>query len=611
MALAEAQPLTGAPAHMRAGGWYAWLAAAGVVVSIAAAVLASSGVSSDAAFGRGLLELLVVGTPIAAGMYALRAPTNRSFGIALLLIGFLWSLTALAEASSDVPHTIGRLATWLPFPCVIYLLLAFPNGRIEPGLDRALFAGVVSVMVLLFFGTAPLVEAFPPKTLWSTCATDCPANALFLLDAQPAFLTKLILVREWLVELLWLGIFFSMLRRWRGASPLQRQTVAPVFVAGALLGLFHFAHITTRQLGAPTDTVVALSSAWTFCIVAVCAAFVLGLFRRRVWLAGALSRLSIALRAGTDQSAARAALASAVGDPSLTLLFRAPGADGWSDEAGRAAEWPRPLGAGRAATVLPAGAERGREELVELHDAALRDDQDLLEGAGAMVLAAVRHGALEADLASALTDLEDSRRRIAEAADLERARIERDLHDGAQQRLVALRIRLSLAEDQIDRDPAGAGEEIRALGVEAEDALEELRALAHGVYPPVLADRGLEDGLKAVAAKSPAPVHVVATDLTRHPTEIESAVYFTCAEALQNATKHARANAIWIRLVETPGRLRFEIRDNGVGFAPERSEGRGLQNMHDRMEAIGGRLEIEAAPGRGTRVAAVVDLPPA
>jgi len=611
MALTEAQHLIGTPARDRAGGWHAWLAVGGVCVSIGAAVLASRGVPSDAAFGRGLLELLVVGTPIVAGLYALRAPANRSFGIVLLLVGFLWSLTALAESASDVPHTIGRLATWLPLPCVIYLLLAFPNGRIEPGLDRALFGGVVGVMVLLFFGTVPFVAAFPTKTLWSTCTAECPANALFLLDAQPAFLTKVSLVREWLVELLWLGIFFSMFRRWKRASRLQQRTMGPVLVAGTMLGLFHIAHITTRQLGAPTDTVVGISSAWTFCIVAVCAAFVLGLFRRRVLLAGALSRLSMALRGDTDRRAAHAAMADALGDPTLELLFRAPGAPEWVDQAGRPAEWPQPLGAGRAATALPRRVERGREELVLLHEAALRDDEDLLEGAGTMVLAASRHQALESDLASALTDLEESRRRIAEAADLERARIERDLHDGAQQRLVALRIRLSLAEDGIERDPASAVVEIRALGVEAEDALEELRALAHGVYPPVLADRGLEDGLKSMAAKSGLPVHVVATNLTRQPTEIESAVYFTCVEALQNATKHAGADAIWIKLTESRGRLRFEIRDDGAGFAPGRNGGRGVQNMHDRMEAIGGRLEIDTAPGRGTRVSASVDLRPA
>jgi len=118
------------------------------------------------------------------------------FGIALVAIGFAWSLTALTESSLSVPYTIGRLSTWLTFPCVVHLLLAFPDGRVDRGLDRGLFVAVVAVMVLLFFCTAPFVHAFPPKTLWGTCTTDCPANAVFVGDLPPAFLTKVIYVRE-------------------------------------------------------------------------------------------------------------------------------------------------------------------------------------------------------------------------------------------------------------------------------------------------------------------------------------------------------------------------------------------------------------------------------
>jgi hypothetical protein len=119
----------------------------------------------------------------------------------------------------------------------------------DRGLDRGLFLVAVAVMVLLFFGTAPFVPAFPPKTSWGTCTADCPANALFVGDPQPAFLTKVIYIREWLVELLWLGPFFSMYRRWRVASPLQRRAMGPAFVAGVMLGVSQYAHITARQLG--------------------------------------------------------------------------------------------------------------------------------------------------------------------------------------------------------------------------------------------------------------------------------------------------------------------------------------------------------------------------
>src|SRR5690606_33951335 len=130
-------------------------------------------------------------------------------GLALVAIGSLWSLTALGQTSASVPYTIGRLATWLVFPCVAYLLLAFPDGRIARGADRVVFAGIVGVLVVLFLGTAPLVEAFPTRTLWPTCTDDCPANAVFVLDRQPAVLDELVRVREWLVVLLCLGLCAS------------------------------------------------------------------------------------------------------------------------------------------------------------------------------------------------------------------------------------------------------------------------------------------------------------------------------------------------------------------------------------------------------------------
>jgi hypothetical protein len=158
-----------------------------------------------------------------------------------------------------------------------------------------------------------------------------------------------------------------------------------------------------------------------------------------------------------------------------------------------------------------------------VHDGALLDDSELLGGVSGMVLAGSRHERLTADLGRAMTDLEESRRRIAEAADLERARIERNLHDGAQQRLVSLRIRLGLAEERLKTDPGAGTQLAKELGFEAEAALDELRALARGVYPPVLTDRGVPDALRSVAMLVPLPVYLIEGGVTRHPIEIESA----------------------------------------------------------------------------------------
>jgi signal transduction histidine kinase len=196
-----------------------------------------------------------------------------------------------------------------------------------------------------------------------------------------------------------------------------------------------------------------------------------------------------------------------------------------------------------------------------------------------------------------LRQLEESRMRIARAADLERSRIERDLHDGAQQRLIGLRIKLSIAEEL--GDPSSA---LRELGGEVELALEELRQIAHGVYPSLLSDRGLGDALRALAGELPLPVNLAVADIGRRPPEVETALYFACREAAQNALKHG-AKELWIALTEDG----FEVRDDGPGFLPVGPFNGGLRNMRDRIEAIGGQLAIDSAPGRGTRIRGVVN----
>ncbi len=563
----------------------------------------------NAAFGRALVELLIIAAPVVAGLYALRSGANARLAFALIWIGFAWSLTSLGQSSASVPYTIGRLSVWLIFPGVVYLLLAFPLGRIAPGLDRALFVLIVAVTVVLFYGTAPLVQAYPPKTLWATCTTDCPANAVFFLHVQPAFLVNLVRVRDWLAELLWLGLFWSMFRRWRHASPLQRRAMSPVFVAGALLGLVHISFITYRQLDGPTDRLVALSSAWTLCIVAVCAAILFGLFRRRMLLGQVLAHLSSALRENDSPAAVRDALATALSDPSLELLFHDPDLAGWQDANGQAQIWPRPLPARQAAT--PITAAQGGEDLVLVHDSMLRDDEELLDGVAGIVLAVEGHERLIWDLEHAMSDLESSRRRIAEAADHERARIERDLHDGAQQRLVALRIQLSQVAERLQTDPGAARAQIDELGAQTDLAIDELRLLAQGVYPSLLADLGLTAALQGLALHNPLPVRVAAHGISRYAMEVESAVYFTCVEAVQNAMKHATgATAVWIDLAESHGMLHFEVRDDGAGMPPHTRSGQGMRNMRDRIEALSGHLTIASQPGRGTRITAAITLLP-
>jgi signal transduction histidine kinase len=216
---------------------------------------------------------------------------------------------------------------------------------------------------------------------------------------------------------------------------------------------------------------------------------------------------------------------------------------------------------------------------------------------------------LEARVAEQLVEIQRSRKRLVAAQDDERRRLERDLHDGAQQQLVALKLRLALAGAVAADISEELGEQLAELGREAGETVEALRNLAHGIYPPLLASSGLVPALRQQAGKLPLDVTVEPDDLARFDAEVEAAVYFCCLEALQNVAKHAAARHVEITLDHDPdgGRLRFTIHDDGVGFdRATLQQGHGLTNLSDRVEALGGHVAIDSAPGHGTTVAGVV-----
>jgi signal transduction histidine kinase len=232
--------------------------------------------------------------------------------------------------------------------------------------------------------------------------------------------------------------------------------------------------------------------------------------------------------------------------------------------------------------------------------------KDLASGAG-LVLRNVR---LTGELLARLEELRASRARIVAASDQERRRLERNIHDGAQQQLVALAVRLQLARRAMGTDPPRAEGMLEELERATTEALEDVRDLARGIYPPLLADQGLVPALTAQARKASLPVDVSARGITRHSQEFEAAVYFCCLEALQNIAKYAKATSACIRLREEGGDLAFEVADDGTGFdLKTTSYGTGLRGMADRLDAIGGTLRIRTAPGEGTTIEGRVSVP--
>jgi signal transduction histidine kinase len=246
--------------------------------------------------------------------------------------------------------------------------------------------------------------------------------------------------------------------------------------------------------------------------------------------------------------------------------------------------------------------------LAVVHDVALGEDTELVEAVGAAALLTLENRRLEHDLLDSVDALRASQRRLVGAASAERRKIERDLHDGVQQKLVALRIQLELLRD-LARE-SGLGSRLEGLATDFDDALDELRSTAHGIYPPLLADEGLDAALREVARRASVPLTVDLEDVGRLSEDRETAIYYCCLEALQNVAKHAGEDAVAsLRLWRDRKAVRFSVRDDGVGFVPRpATKGAGLTNMTDRIGAVGGTLAVRSNPGEGTSVSGGVAI---
>jgi signal transduction histidine kinase len=247
-------------------------------------------------------------------------------------------------------------------------------------------------------------------------------------------------------------------------------------------------------------------------------------------------------------------------------------------------------------------AKRPGENLTPVEDKLM---SDLAAQAGLLL----HNIGLTQQLQAKLTELQASRLRIVTAQDDQRRRIERDIHDGAQQQLLAIADTLAVAQSLAGRDEDRERALVAQLKAETSGALETLRELARGIYPPLLADQGLAAAVSAQASRAPGPVEVDAVGVGRYPADLETAVYFCCVEALQNAARHAPGSAVRVSLAEDEGQVVFSVTDDGPGFDPATAPaGSGLRNMGDRLAALGGSCQVDSSPGRGTMIAGRVRL---
>jgi len=326
-------------------------------------------------------------------------------------------------------------------------------------------------------------------------------------------------------------------------------------------------------------------------------AFLLGLLRTRI-SRSAVGDLVIELGQGSmPVGGLREALADRLGDPSLELAYAVDDAGGWVDEAGHPIAIPSP-GSGRIATTLEL---EGEPIAALIHDDAVLDDPELVEAVVSAARLAVANERLQAQVRTQLELVRASRDRVVEVADDERRRLERDLHDGAQQRLVWLALLLGMAEEEVG---AGDGAATRALlqeaKLEAEGALIELRELARGIHPAILTNAGLGPAIRSLANRSEVPVHIGELTDRRLSPAVEAAAYFAVSEALTNVAKHARASSATVSLLSNEDRLRVDVTDDGVGGADP--SGSGLQGIADRVGAVGGTITVRSPREGGTHV---------
>jgi signal transduction histidine kinase len=390
-----------------------------------------------------------------------------------------------------------------------------------------------------------------------------------------------------------------------GARPGRRSWI-PFEIAAWANALCFVGFAVARATG--SGAAGALGAAYVEVALAVPVAILIKLGMDRAVMAQALSRFLEEL-AESPHADLQGSMARALEDPSLTIAYLTPGRETYVDASGspvalpegnkdRMVSWIEPIH-GPAAAVI--------------YDARLADQSPFVQAAGMAATIHLDAAQLEAELSTSTSQLAASRFRVLEAANAERQRIERDLHDGVQQQIVGVRLKLDLATDAIQADPPRGERMLAAIGRELDELLQALRSLAKGIYPTIIKERGLREALSSMALSVPLPISVSAINLGRYQDDIEIAVYFCCVEALQNVVKHAgSASKVWIRLWQTDDWLRFEVRDQGSGYDVEAiPRGSGLINMTDRIEAVGGRVWVVSRPEHGTIVRGKVPAVPA
>lgn len=523
----------------------------------------------------------------AGAVAALRRPGNR-MGAIMIAGALAWIVAGLANAPIPALSAVGLVVALLPLALVAHLLHAFPSGRLRGRTSGAIVAGLYATALLLH---APSYLFRPDGAGQPLTVADRPDLVQLGLTVQDAVGGALMVATAALLAL-----------RLRAATPAQRRVLLPLALYGivAVVLIPLLSHLDGVLLGGDQLT---LFTAQVLLLSLAPAAFAGAILRGGFAPTAGVRELSAWIGAdGGGRATLRDALVDALGDPSVELVVWGGEPDRWLGPDGSPAVLPDPR-SGRGVVAVDAD---GRRVGAIVYDGALIADAAPVREAAAVIALALDRERLTAELLASREGLRRSRARIAAAADDERRRIARDLHDGVQGRLVLLAMRA----DALARDAGGDAalrSDAEVLRAELDGALGALRELVQGVLPAALVERGLGAAADDLADRMPLPTRVHAGD-ERFPVAVESAAWFVIAEALANAVKHARARSLEVRVEATDGGLRVEVSDDGVGGASAGAGGgSGLRGLADRVDVVGGRLVVDSPPGGGTRI--VAELP--
>jgi signal transduction histidine kinase len=571
--------------------------AAFALVPVAASAFLLGATSEHLArpYGAGVYATYMVAVPVLVGLlWWRRRPTSR-LGPLLVALGYMsWPIS---WQGSDIPllYSLGVLGTGPLIAMSLYLCLAFSTGRLRTAADRRLLATLVFVLAL-FLGTSLLLSPWlVGEGPLAVCDGPCPDNP-FQVASHPQLLETVAEFVTYVGLAVVAGIAAVWIRRFRAATRPQRRTLVPVALSSLLLVpmLFVF-YFSVLVIGVGPRTVDALSWLLVGMWILFPLGFAAALVQADLFAGQAFRQFLSELARRPTPEGWRDIVAGALDDPSLRLAYWDPGAGSFRDAAG--GELARGKGSGRQWTEI----RRDGLPVAALDtDDALAEDPELVDAAASATLLAVETGRLEGELRA-------SQAHALAAADAERRRIGRDLHDSAQQRLVALRVHLSLAGEQLQPEELPIVEQLER---ELDEALDELQNVARGIYPHVLTQYGLAAALRSAVQNTAIPVSITDEGVRRHAGAVELAVYYCCLEALQNAAKHAGPGAsASVVLSDADGELRFRVEDDGQGFEPSRVEpGAGLMNLADRLSAVGGAIRIDSTAGRGTCVAGQIPV---